>query len=680
MLCARCGAANAEAAPYCENCGTPLQRSSGNLTTRNASGPFAAGNSTARPIEQWPTVHMPGMFESSLFAPVPHSPFSQEPLPESLQNRLTLTPGNIAALPPMERSATPPEHSASSGTLAPSATDIADHPTETQVPVPNTPQFLSPNDLSFYAQDMDQAPVLPPQAEPASLPIQPHSALPPWQSEMVAPPLLPGNSWPGDEYQAWAQEEDFAPLFQGQPGTQVAGNLYSGPLNHTPVTSGPLDQYGNMRTTKQLADKEISRLIQPLPRKIMLAGIGGGALLLIGLVFLNPDWATGATIAGLLALILAILLIVAAGVRVALGMLKESNQQRRAQVLSTALLILLLVLFSSIGLSQQNGLHMMQGHYLEGHQNWQAAIAEYQAAGETSSSAVDVARSYNEWGEAQHQQQQYGGAVTSFNMVIQHYQRVVDQLARARSGIVAAYLAWADQATWQQNYAGAVAHYNALLALPFCAASCRSQGLSGDATAYASLGEQQLAARQFAQAVNSFQTLTSRFPAAPAAGKIHADYAQALWGLGQQQLTTVCSDAVGTYRLLAKSFADTSLGKQAASALHQPVPVKGHFTTSIPGTPFQPTAFLVQGLSAGIKQYQFPPLLEKAPTAPIQSDGTFTFSSVPQGTYELVWSSDATLHFYYATNGQQVLYTAHLGPLCTFNYGDINQAIPTTAG
>jgi hypothetical protein len=52
---------------------------------------------------------------------------------------------------------------------------------------------------------------------------------------------------------------------------------------------------------------------------------------------------------------------------------------------------------------------------------------------------------------------------------------------------------------------------------------------------------------------------------------------------------------------------------------------------------------------------------------------------VPQGTYELIWSNDGTLHFYYAFSGTQVLYTADVGPLCTYNFGAINQAIPTTS-
>lgn len=383
-------------------------------------------------------------------------------------------------------------------------------------------------------------------------------------------------------------------------------------------------------------------------------------------------------VASIVAITLAILLGIAAGVRVALGMLQATNQRRRAQLISIALLMLLLLLFSGLGLSQQNGLHLAQGRYLESQQNWPLAIKEYQEGGERSSFSLDVARTYNEWGEAQMSQQQFEGAVTSFSIVIEDYQGASAEFTRAKTQIVSAYLNWGEQASQQQDYAGATAHYNDLLSLVFCRGNdCMKQASARDATAYYHLAEQQLVHQRYKQAVDAYQTLKLRFPQAPEVAQTHAHYAQALWGLGQQQLSSSCSDALGNYRLLATLFADTSEGQQAASALRQPVPVQGHFTQSVPGAPYHPTAYLVQGLVAGMQQYQFPALLAHAPVAPIQSDGSFTFAPIPQGTYELVWSSDSALHYYYAYNGKQVLYVAQVGPLCAFNYGDINQAIPT---
>src|SRR5262249_35358244 len=154
-----------------------------------------------------------------------------------------------------------------------------------------------------------------------------------------------------------------------------------------------------------------------------------------------------------------------------------------------------------LGVSQQNSLHMAQGRYLENQQSWAAAIAAYQAGGERSSVALDVARTYNEWGEAQSKQQQYQGAVTSFSVVIMHYQNVTAEFNRAKADIVAAYFGWGDQASQQQDYAGATAHYDALLSLVFCNVnSCTEQARVRDATAYYHLAELLLARQQYAQA------------------------------------------------------------------------------------------------------------------------------------------------------------------------------------
>jgi tetratricopeptide (TPR) repeat protein len=487
--------------------------------------------------------------------------------------------------------------------------------------------------------------------------------------------MQPGPGQLGNVYAA--ESEQLGNAYAAGPG-QV-GNMYAGAQVSRGI-NGQAGQGGALPVGGLPGDEELHPFVRPITRWISLGSPVAGMLLLLSLVFFNPDWATGAMISGLLAIILAILLVIGACVRVALGMLSENNPRRRVQVASAISLVLLLLLFSGMGLSQQNGLHLAQARYLEAHQSWSTAIAEYQAAGENTGSAVDVARTYDEWGEAQNKQQEYAGAVTSFSIVLEHYQQDQSELSRARSGIIAAYLGWAGQAAQQQDYAGATAHYNALLALAFCssAANCAPAAQSRDATAYYHLGEQMLARRQYVQAVNAYQTLTARFPNAPESGQIHAHYAQALWGQGQQQLSSACSNALSTYRLLARSFADTSEGKQAAIALTKPVPLKGRFTQSVPGSPYHPTAYLVKGLTVGIQQYQFPPLLEKAPAATIHSDGTFSFASVPRGTYELVWSSDNTLHFYYAYSGKQVLYIAHVGPLCTFDYGAINEAIPTT--
>jgi hypothetical protein len=691
MFCATCGATNAEGATRCGKCGAFLEKQVNFPATM--SPPDQAFSGTPWSIDRQPTVFSTpaaqGSPEQSLFAPIAHSPFSNEPLPQPSQPLPTLIQpsGDILTFTPAAQPSTPPEHTAYASSPPPaqnspssypdSNLELADYPTNAQMPVPMAPLMPAGYANNPAPQLEEQRPFASPGQ---NVGFAAYAA--PQQGGIASSPN-PGN------YQAWVEEEPYADFFQAPPISRPLGNVYPGPADqgfqapHTGQTLGNVYP-GLPRGRSSFAsgslsdDPGINPFIRPLPLWASLGGTAAGALLLVALVFLNPDWASGAMIAGMIAIVLAILLVIAAGVRVALGLLSAINVHRRAQIISTTLLIVLLFLFSGIGISQQTALHAWQARSLEGQHSWQSAIAEYQAAGETAPGSENLARVYNEWGEDLSGQRQYASAVAKFNAVLQQYPQASGQRGRARSDMIKAYLSWGDAAFQQQDYAGATSHYGTLLALPYCDATCSSLAQPKDATAYDRLAEQQLAASQFGPAVNAFKTLTTRFSHSPEAGQVHADYAKALWGLGQQQLKTTCADAVTTYRQLASQFADTTQGKQAGTALRQPVQVKGHFTTTIPGPPSHPTVALVQGLSVGIQQFQFPPLLRQAPTTQIKGDGTFSFSAVPQGTYELVWSSDGVLHFYYARNGNQVLYTAHLGPLCPYNYGDINVAIPTT--
>jgi tetratricopeptide (TPR) repeat protein len=518
---------------------------------------------------------------------------------------------------------------------------------------------------------------------------------------MQPPPLahVAARGDPGALLAAWSENaarltagerENDAAFFQRPPVSQPLGNVYPGPIvpRSQPlgnVYPGLPEQVSSSLQTGQgstdpLASADVNTLVRPLPLQASLPALTAGVLLLLALVFLNPDWATGATVSGLVAVIFALLLLIAAGVRVALGLLARTNPRRRSQVISAALLVLCLFFFAGLGLSQQTSLHALQARILENQQSWQAAVSEYQAAGEAAPASDNLARTYVEWGESLSHQQQYADAVNRFATVLSEYTGAADQVNRARSDLVAAYLAWAADDSRHQDYAGAVAHYDALLASGNCDPACQSLAQPKDATTYDHLAEQQLAAQQYGPAVAAFKALTTRFPVSAEAGLVHADYARALWGLGQQQLATACTDTVPTYQQLATQFADTAEGRQAAVALPQPVQVKGRFTRQVPGAPNTPTAFLVQGLVVGIHQYQFPALLRTAPTTHIQADGTFAFPSVPPGIYELVWSSDGALHFYYAFSGNQVLYTAHIGPLCAYDFANVDQAIPSGNG
>lgn len=686
MICMKCGAENAEIATSCGQCGATLKKQPGEKPATNLFNYSFAPATWSTPPQQSADRASDGL-PPSLFAPIAHSPFSEEPLPQPSDALPTLIQpvGDIlvftptAEVPAPTQSShsisTPSEHTifpeAQTAGVSPSFSwDLADYPTETRVQVPGTPSAP----IGF--PDQPSVAQFPPFSQPV-----------PFDGREIGSNGFPGaapstdadnlpGAWPGNAFQpTGVEQQNYAAFFQPPPASQPLGNVYPGLPENT--GSGLLP---GQDASGSPPGAEVNSLVRPLPLRASLPGIVAGALLLLALVFLNPDWATGATVAGLVAIIFALLLLIATGVRVALGLLARTNPRRRSQVINTSLLVVLLSLFAGLGMSQQTGLHAMQARFLEGQQSWQAAVSEYQAAGEMVPASDNLARTYVEWGESLSGQQQYGDAVSRFATVLRQYSRATGQLGRARSDLVAAYLAWADYASRHQDYAGATAHYDALLASGYCDSTCQSLAQPRDATAYDRLAEQQLAAQQYAPAVAAFKALTTRFASSPEAGRVHADYAKALWGLGQQQLGTTCANTVSTYQQLAKQFADTDQGKQAATALQQPVQVKGRFTQSVPGAPNRPTAFLVQGLVVGIHQYQFPPLLRTAPTTQINADGTFSFRSVPPGTYELVWSSDGTLRFYYAYSGNQVLYTARIGPLCAYDFGNVDQAIPSGNG
>jgi tetratricopeptide (TPR) repeat protein len=306
----------------------------------------------------------------------------------------------------------------------------------------------------------------------------------------------------------------------------------------------------------------------------------------------------------------------------------------------------------------------LQARYWEGQQQWQSSINEYQLAGEGTPTSENIARVNNEWGEQILSQQHYDVALAKFNIVLTNYGSASVGVARAQSDIIKAYLAWGQQASQQQDYTSAVSHYDTLLQLPYCTSDCQSKASSLDATAYYNLAESKLATQNYADAVNDFQMVVTRFSSSPEAQKLHQDYAKALFGHGQQQLTSAtCSAAVPTYQQLSTQFADTSQGQQAAAALKLPQAVKGHFTSQVPNTSaLTAVAALMHGLY---------------PITNISSDGTFMFKPLPQQTYDLVWGTfnSANIIIQYIRSDGTV-YEFTVGPLCTYDLGDISETIP----
>ncbi len=423
---------------------------------------------------------------------------------------------------------------------------------------------------------------------------------------------------------------------------------------------------------------------KPIPVRMLIGSIILVVLLLIVLQLTGSDWATGAMRVGILAGTLALVILFFTIVRMVPGKATKSNPARLIQLISSVLVILLLSLLCLVGLTQQTALHNVQAHSWEAQQQWQSAINQYQSSGEGAPTSEDIARVYNLWGEQFTAHQQYMEALAKYNMVLTYYGSASTGVARAQSDTIAAYFDWGRQASQQHDYIAATDHYDVLLKLPYCTATCRSHTSALDAVAYYNLAESQLVAKNYSAAISTFHNLVSRFANSIEARKVHEDYAKALFGESKQQLNgDACSSAVPTYQQLSTQFGDTPEGQQASSALRANQPVKGHFVSTIPNNPsLTPIAVLIQGLNHNMPDGQFFQLLNTAPTAIIQSNGDFMFDPLPQGTYGLAWGtnqSDGSRHFQFAYNiDGSSTYVAKVGPLCPYDFGDLNETIPTS--
>ncbi len=421
-----------------------------------------------------------------------------------------------------------------------------------------------------------------------------------------------------------------------------------------------------------------------MPIWVLIGSIVLVALLLIVLQLTGSDWAAGAMRVGIVAGILALLILLITVVRMILGRATKSNPAYLTQLISAVLVILLLSLLCLVGLTQQSVIHNLQAHSWEGQQQWQSAINQYQLSGEGAPTSENVARVYNLWGERFTSHQQYVEALAKYNIVLTYYGSASTGVARAQSDSITAYFAWGQQASQQHDYTAATNHYDVLLHLPYCAATCRSQANALDATAYYNLAESQLVAKNYPDAINNFHILVSRFANSTEAHKVHGDYAKALLGEGKQQLNTAsCTSAIPTYQQLSVQFGDTLEGQQATSALRANQPVKGHFMSAVPNNPaLTPIAALIQGLNHNMPDNQFFQLLSTAPTTSIQRNGDFIFNPLPQGTYGLAWGTNqnnGAKHFQFAYNSDgSSTYVAKVGPLCPYDFGNLNETIPTS--
>ena len=654
MFCIHCGENNPAAAIYCSRCGVRLEQSTGLPSPEGLNVPPAPLPSQEKPVSsgQLPFETIPGGqaipgtlrlsqagFSSPEQMPLPDFPTSQAQTGMSDAPTLRLQPGTPnPPFPPQEAQKWRSFGSGQSYERF-SFSDPLTAPAQSNTP---SGPVLHPRPGTSNQDYLSGGPQLSEPAIPYAFPVQQgfanlgSEALPDMQTQMPAPNMYP-------------------------PATGSAGMV---PL--PPATSEP----------------QVRRLARPLPLWAFIICIIVVIAIFAVLFFTGSDWAAGAMRVGIVGGSLVILILLATIARTLAGMAARSNPKRRVQFISAGLLVLILLLVSGISLTQQPSIHQVQGRFLEGQQQWQNAVNEFQLAGEHAPNSDNIARTYDEWGEMLINAGHYGTSIDKFNTVLDTYSLASGDITRAQSDAVAAYLNWGKQASQQHDYNDATTHFNDLLNLPYCNANCHAEASALDATAYYDQAEMQLTSQQYDSAVNTFQTLVTLFPKSPETQKDHEDYAKALFGQGKQQLASSCSNAIPTYQELSSKFGDTPEGQQATSALRAPQEVKGRFITTIPkSSALTPMAVLAQGLFVNISQSQFFQLIAGAPTVVLKSDGSFTFKPVKQGKYDLAWgttNTDGSSYFYfsYRQSDNSLIYVANVGSLCPFDFGNINEPVP----
>ncbi len=430
-------------------------------------------------------------------------------------------------------------------------------------------------------------------------------------------------------------------------------------FDDAPTISG--SERGAARVAFSIQRDPRAALARPFPYWLS-ALVPAGALLLLALVYAlaellgRADWADGARAAAYTGFALAAIVALATAARVALG--------RRVifMLLLGAALVAGLLGTSLTALALGPTLRAAQARELERAGQWDGAIQEYTLAGETGSAAVNIARIFNESGEALLATHDYAGAAVRFTTVTTNYAATGAQVARARANLLRTYTGWVKAGGNDVPYDTALSFLDAYAKESACDTSCRAQVSALEAQAHYQYGVllADKKAGRYADGVKQFETVQKQFASSPYAPQAHKAAATAYLALGQQQLKQVCATALPTYQTLVASYADTAEGKTASDALKAPQTVSGTFTNA-PANP-APTVFLSRSANTTIPSFS-----DDYQTSVDAGSGAYTFKDIPPGDYYLSMIRDlgpggTDLTWAKGPDGAAAIF--HIGPLC----------------
>ncbi len=347
-----------------------------------------------------------------------------------------------------------------------------------------------------------------------------------------------------------------------------------------------------------LAPTPIPPAKPPLPRWFTAGAV---VLVVLGLFLVwltGSDWADGGKRAGIAAF-------VAAAIVMGAFLYRYVNGYRATRAIGlTVAAVLVLIILGGAGIGLQSTFHQLQGRSLEGQQNYQAAITQFQLSGESKPGGVDLARTYNDWGEQLKAQKNFQAAIDKFDTVLHDFPGISDEVARAQRDEANAYLGWGDQYFNQSDYQNAVDKYNKIL---------QDQKTFGTTPDYV---------------------------------KIHQQAAKAYFGLGKEQESNGdCTDAAASFNTLVKDFSDTPESQQAQTELKKPQDIIGRvisITTSQPA----PNVRLFLSSRWQVQNGVFSASDDTSTTS--DANGNFTFKSITPGDTKYLIS-------YVGTNGQETI-------------------------
>jgi tetratricopeptide (TPR) repeat protein len=627
---------------HCGQCGYLLPP--GNTTCPNCGAPVSTSQpGEATPSSQTPSEYFPGLAnqvdsEETLVRLRPEAGVSNQPSGEGFPSSPTPfspTPSSPMPSNPTPSSPIPASPPQGSGPTAPQQVPFPVNvpPPAGPAPWPGQPQTFS----GMVAPQQGQAPwpgqpqnfsgALPPTQQPFG--VQPPQ--PGWGTSPTGPlPAGPNTfTYPG---QPGPGGQPISEGFGGPPsGAYGTGTMPGVPGAYTPGYGMPPG--GTMMSVAPQ---------RPLPRWFLW---GAAALIIIGLVLVwltGSDWANGGVRAGIGAFVAAVLVLIGFAVGRTQGF---RGGRIGSLVLAT---VLILVVVGAAGIALQNPIHSLEGSAYASSQKFASAITEFNAAG----NSLGVARTYNDWGENLLNLKQYSlpddptqaatdGALAKFNFVLDPKNGftksddsdIQEQVTRAKNGVVNTVLAWGNAKLNQSpaDYQGAVDRFKLVV------------------------------------------DQKDAYSIATGFSQLHQQAAKAYYGLGKDQVASGdCTDAVATYQIVIKEYADTPQGGQASSDLKKPQNVTGKIVNRNTGEPSANAKLFLSGtwqLTSGFfsASDDYVTLSD--------ANGKFTFTNIPTGDTKYLISYVGTTgqEEITVTGGSQPANVVVVSPLCGADAGTVAQ-------